>query len=148
MAKLTVRQAQILKHVQAGKTNAEIKRELKCADATINKIRNNHADLCTQPASVASVNVDNYEADLSKNLKQLTLYVSNILATKNLQKESSPQLMKTLGIAFDKLRLLEGKATNITQTNTSDMTREQRELLQELSDKYHAELRGRLKRVK
>lgn len=148
MAKLTVRQAQILRLIQEGKRNVDIKRELGCADATINSVRKNHADLCDQAASVASVNVANFEDDLVKSLKQTILYIANTLAKKNLQKQSAPQLTTALGTLFDKLRLLENKATNITQTNINDMTKEQRKLLQELSDKYHSDLRSRLKRVK
>ena len=79
----------------------------------------------------------NFDEDLSNNLKQLILYISNILTTKSLQKESSPQLMKTIGIAFDKLRLLDGKATSIVETNINNMSSEERAIYSELIQKYH-----------
>lgn len=148
MAKLTTKQEQILKHIQAGKTNAEIARETGFNPATIRKVRSNHADLIEQAASVASVNVDNWERDLTKTLKQLTLFLANTLASKNMKTQSAPQLMTALAVAFDKLRLLEGKATSITQTSVHDLSDKQREILQELSDKYTDDLKARLRRVK
>ena len=148
MAKLTVKQAHILKHIQAGKTNAEIARLIPCSPATVAKVRSNHKDLVDQASVVNEVNVDHFETDLTTSLKRLTLHIANLLATRNLQKESINQLGTLMGIAFDKLRLIEGKATHITQTNVHDLSDKQREILQELSDKYTDDLKARLRRVK
>jgi hypothetical protein len=146
--KLTIKQAEIIKALQEGKSKALIVKELRTTYPTIARTVKQHGDLIEQANEVSQVNIDNWETDLAASLKRLTLHIANVLASKNLQKQSAPQLTTALGTCFDKLRLIENKATSITQTRTQDMSDEQRKILQELSDKYHENLRARLKRVK
>jgi hypothetical protein len=145
---MTKLQANIIKLYNAGHDRASIASELGCNYVTVCKAIKQHGDIVEQNKQVKDINIDNWETDLATSLRKLTLHLSNILATKNLQKESSPQLIKTLAIAFDKLRLIEGKATNITDTNVSNLTSEQKQLYKELIDRYHAETRAKLRRVK
>lgn len=145
---LTIKQAEIIKALQEGKSKALVCQELRTTYPTITRTIKLHGDLLKQADAVKEVDISNWETDLAASLKRLTLHIANVLATKNLQKQSAPQLTTALGTLFDKLRLIENKATSITQTHTKDLTDEQRKILQEISDKYHASLRERLRRVK
>ena len=146
--KISIKQAEIIKALQEGKSKALIVKELHTTYPTIARTIKQHGDLLKQAEVVHEVDVSNWEDDLAVSLKRLTLHIANVLASKNLAKQSAPQLTTALGTLFDKLRLIENKATSITQTRTKDMSDEQRKILQELSDKYHESLRERLRRVK
>lgn len=73
-----------------------------------------------------------YDDTLIKNLKTINLEISNTLLSKSFKKESSTQLMKTLGISIDKLRLIEGKSTvNIAQHILHTLNPEQLNIIKE-----------------
>jgi hypothetical protein len=82
-----------------------------------------------------TTDLEHYEDKLISNLKTISLEVSNILINKSMQNESSVQLMKTLGIAIDKLRLIEGKSThNIASQIVHNLNPEQLKQLEALGE--------------
>jgi len=139
MTKLHV---EIIEKLNGGMTPKAVAHACGCNYSTVLKVRKEHADILTQNRDIKQVDISNFDSDLSNNLKQLILYVSNILTRKCLTKESSPQLMKTIGIAFDKLRLLDGKATSIVENNITSMTDDERAIYADLIRKYHEEKLG------
>lgn len=77
-------------------------------------------------------NINNYEGDLANILKNNILLIGNTIGQKDLQKASLSQLSTAMGIAIDKLRLLEGKSTaNIHTHITNNMSEEQLNIIRE-----------------
>jgi hypothetical protein len=125
-----------------GIKNSEICKKLCIADSTGYQIRRKYKDqIGLTKLTETNVDIRRYDDDLTKGLKTIILKITDILQTKNLQKESSPQLLKALGIAFDKLRLHEGKSTsNIAHKHVNEMSTEEKEVLRELANEYKKKL--------
>ena len=105
--------------------------------SSVRKIKSDNKKLLNQKIGIVNTNIDNFEYDLEINLKKIIIYISNILTDKNLLKESSPQLLKTLGTAFDKLQLLKGKSTEIiTIKQYDELDKVHKDMIDKLNKEY------------
>ena len=139
---MTKLQANIIELLQQHYSRHEVAERLDCAYATVCKVAKQHADIVKQSQVIEAINPEDYERYTIRKLKKTIMHVANILAEKNIQKESSPQLAKTLAILVDKLRLLQDKPTSITQTNTHHVTPEMKARLKKALERMHEDRRA------
>ncbi len=116
----------------------KIAKLLKCSAVMVYDTKKNIGRLETglEPTNNI-VDISVYDSTIVNNLKTIILRIGDILTTKPLQKESSVQLMKSIGIAIDKLRLIEGKSTqNILVQTFHDLPNDIKTMLRETVSQY------------
>lgn len=123
-----------IKMLKSGIKPGKIAEQLGLEPKRIYNIKNYYIN--NSPAILDTNNnrdISKYEEQVIHNLKHITLDISDTLLSKSLKKESSTQLMKSLGIAIDKLRLIEGKSTvNIASQIVHNLNNSQLEILKDI----------------
>jgi 4-diphosphocytidyl-2C-methyl-D-erythritol kinase len=112
----------------------DIAKQLGIATKRVYNIKTNYYNKSNSPQSINNIHdISNYEESVINSLKAVTMEISNTLLNKSYKNESSVQLMKSLGIAIDKLRLIEGKSTeNIAQKVIAQLDPQQLKIIEEM----------------
>ena len=138
MKKLKPLHKDIINLINLGQNNTQISKQLSVTMPVIFYVKRRYKDrLETLKPIVLDTNISNYENIVVTNLKNIVIKLTNTLTGKSIQKESSTQLLKSIGIAIDKLRLIEGKSTqNILVQTFHDLPDDIKSMLRETVTAY------------
>lgn len=115
--KRTEQTEKIIDLLKSGKPGTGIAKLLGVSAATVYSIKRTYKDeIVASKELIEQINTNNYSDDLDNNLKASIIKLSNNILNKDLKHASLSQLATTLGILFDKHRLLTGKSTQNVST--------------------------------
>lgn len=105
--------AEILERYKLGQSGTKIAKEMGLTVNSVYSVKKRYKEDLNNALTIKNkINIDNYEDDLTNNLKRNILLMSNRINNYDLNKVSINQLVYAMGIMFDKLRLIEGKSTS------------------------------------
>ena len=131
--KRTEQTEKIIDLLKSGKPGTKIAKLLDVSPATVYSVKKNYKDeIVASKELIEQINTNNYSDDLDYNLKASIIKLSNNILNKDLKQASLSQLATTLGILFDKHRLLTGKSTqNIATQILTNIDENQLKIIQE-----------------
>ncbi len=128
---LTPLHKDIIGLVNAGVSNKDICVQLSCKPHTVYYVKRTHrSHLTAAQITNKTIDIHKYNDSIADTLKYNILNMAYTIQDKDLQKASLPQVVTSMAICIDKLRLIEGKSTqNIATQVLHNMNQDQLDII-------------------
>lgn len=124
---------EIIERLKMGQPGTEIAKLMGVSYNAVMTLKHRNREAVETALTIKNnINIDNYEEDITNNIKKNILNIHNHILSYNYKKASLNQLVYAFGIMFDKLRLIEGKSTaNIATQVMTQLNSEQLDIIKD-----------------